>query len=239
MDRPLIGITPSCADGGKRISLPRAYLAAVEAAGGIPLVLPHTADRDAARQLTALCGGIIFSGGADVDPRLYNEAPWFALGETAPVRDVTDPLFFETARELGKPILGICRGLQLVNVCMGGSLYQDLDTQAPDGSIPLLDHRATSKDANARHSVIAEEGSFVARAYGSTEFAVNTYHHQAVKTPAPGLRVTARALDGTVEAMEGTDGAFLALCQWHPEMLPKCPGSKKVFELFVRVCGGK
>lgn len=237
MKRPVIGITPSCSDDMKALSLPRTYIAAVEDAGGIALILPHTADREAAGALADLCDGFLFSGGPDTDPRLYGEAPWHSLGGVAPVRDVTDSLFFELAYKSGKPILGICRGLQIINVCMGGTLYQDLNTQFMDREIPLFDHRASSQNANNRHAVIAEPGCAAAKAYGAQEFAVNTYHHQAVKMPAPGLRVTASSPDGVIEALEGTDGRFLVLVQWHPEgMLPRCEGSRKLFGMFIDAC---
>ena len=237
MKKPVIGITPSCADEKGELSLPLAYLEAVETAGGVPLVLPHTADRAVAEDAVSLCDGFLFSGGPDVDPKLYGESPWYELGRVSPVRDVTDELFFRCAYESGKPILGICRGIQLVNVCMGGTLYQDLGSQFPRQGTELFAHQQSAPRWQKTHSVTAEAGSIAALAYGGEKFFVNSFHHQAVKTPAPGLSVTVVSDDGVIEGLEAPGYGFLVLVQWHPEvMAPQCEGSRALFCTFVDAC---
>ena len=237
MRKPIIGITPSCADDKSELTLPLAYLEAVETAGGIPLVLPHTADKAVAEAACALCDGFLFSGGPDVDPKLFGESPWYALGPTSPVRDVTDPLIFRCAYGSGKPILAICRGIQLVNVCMGGTLYQDLGSQFPRQGTELFTHQQHAPRWQKTHPVTAEAGSVVAKAYGGEKFDVNSFHHQAVKTPAPGLRITAVSDDGVIEGLEAEDYGFLVTVQWHPEvMAPQCEGSRALFRAFVDTC---
>ena len=235
MKKPVIGLTPSITDGA--LSLPQTYLLAIENAGGLPVVLPHTASSETAEALTQLCDGMVFTGGPDVDPHLYGEAPWFKLGSLTPARDTTDPLFFRAAYKAGKPILGICRGIQLVNACMGGTLYQDLGTQFPRDNGEILKHRQNEDGYLKTHEVIAEEGSVIAKCYGATRFGVNTFHHQAVKVPAPGMKVTARATDGVIEGLEKPDYGFLVCVQWHPEWLQlHCEGSKNLFKALVDAC---
>ena len=196
------------------------------------MILPYTESAETARALTEQCAGILFTGGEDIDPSLYGEKPWHALGQLSPMRDAADIIYFKAVRDSGKPILGICRGLQSVNVLLGGSLYQDLDTQLPRAE--ALSHRQTAERSEKTHSVTAESESVVREAYGE-RFSVNSLHHQAVKRPAPGLRITARAEDGVVEALEGE--GFTVLVQWHPEELwPTCESSRRLFGLFIEAC---
>ena len=234
MKKPLIGITPDYLEENQALSLKMAYVTAVEKAGGIPLVLPHTADGETAEALGALCDGFLFSGGVDLDPKFYGETPIPELGEVSPLRDGTDFLFFKIANRSEKPILGICRGAQILNVGRGGSLYQDLPAQWENGD--LLSHCQTEPGTVKVHSVTAKAGSLIAKAYG-TEFSVNSFHHQAAKRPGNGLTVTAQASDGVIEALEDKNRRFFVLTQWHPEkMYDVSEGSRKLFRLFIEAC---
>lgn len=237
MKKPLIGITPSCSDNAPQLTLSLAYLEAVETAGGIPLVLPHTASPETAAAYAALCDGFLYSGGQDLDPAMFGEAPWYALDTVSVLRDRTERCYWDAIRETGKPVLGICRGIQMVNVLRGGTLWQDLGSQFPRGDLPLLAHRQTAERWAKTHEVIAAPGSVIAQVYGE-RFSVNSFHHQAVREPAEGLTVTATAPDGVIEALEDTAQRFFVLVQWHPEALaPQDPASRALFRRFIEACG--
>lgn len=202
---PLIGITCGRSDSGA-VSLSSNYTNAVAQAGGTPVVLPIVDDPAIAESLLRELDGIVFSGGPDLDPAEYGEE---ILNETVSidaVRDRSDLLFARAALASGKPVLAICRGEQLMNVVLGGTLYQDLPAQV-EGVLP---HRDTT------HMIGVEKGSVLFDLFGSDSLLVNTFHHQAVKDVAPGSRVTARSSDGVVEAFE--NGSVLAV-QFHPERM--------------------
>ncbi len=202
---PLIGITCGRTSTGA-VTLSTNYTEAVAKAGGIPVVLPIIDDPALAESLLAKVDGIVFSGGPDLDPAEYGEE---VLNETVSidaVRDRSDLLFARAALASGKPVLAICRGEQLMNVALGGSLYQDLPAQV-EGVLP---HRDTI------HMIGVEKGSVLFDLFGSDSLLVNTFHHQAVKDAAPGSRVTARSSDGVVEAFEN---ANVVAVQFHPERM--------------------
>ena len=204
-DAPLIGI--SC---GRTLTgaatLATNYTDAIAKAGGIPVVLPIIDDPALAESLLAKVDGIVFSGGPDLDPVEYGEE---ILNETVSidaVRDRSDLLLARAALASGKPVLAICRGEQLMNVVLGGSLYQDLPAQV-EGVLPHSD---------TTHMIGVEKGSVLFDLFGSDSLLVNTFHHQAVKDVAPGSRVTARSSDGVVEAFEN---ANVLAVQFHPERM--------------------
>ena len=182
------------------------YTDAIAKAGGIPVVLPIIDDPALAESLLAKVDGIVFSGGPDLDPVEYGEE---VLNETVSidaVRDRSDLLLARAALASGKPVLAICRGEQLMNVVLGGSLYQDLPAQV-EGVLPHSD---------TTHMIGVEKGSVLFDLFGSDSLLVNTFHHQAVKDVAPGSRVTARSSDGVVEAFEN---ANVLAVQFHPERM--------------------
>ena len=204
-DAPLIGITCGRTSAGAA-TLSTNYTEAVAKAGGIPVVLPIIDDPALAESLLAKVDGIVFSGGPDLDPAEYGEE---VLNETVSidaVRDRSDLLFARAALASGQPVLAICRGEQLMNVALGGRLYQDLPAQV-EGVLP---HRDTT------HMIGVEKGSVLFDLFGSDSLLVNTFHHQAVKDAAPGSRVTARSSDGVVEAFEN---ANVVAVQFHPERM--------------------
>lgn len=198
------------------------YLEAVRKAGGIPVQLPMMpgASREELRKLADLCDGFLFPGGGDFDPEWYGEK---LLPELYPDQAAMDRPsqktvleFIRLAVETGKPILGVCLGMQILNIAMGGSLYQDIAIQLatairhPVRAVILPDRWAVA------HSVSIAEGSLLHRIVGQGEIGVNSFHHQAVKEIASGFRVTATAPDGVAEAMEHDCKPILGV-QWHPE----------------------
>lgn len=216
MDRPRILITTSTGTTGdlRRFDAMtgRNYSEAVLTAGGLPLMVASL-DPAAAAEFAAAADGILFSGGVDVHPSFYGQEPHRDLGRVDPDRDAFELALYRAARARSLPVLGICRGEQLINVAEGGTLHQHIGRE-----LSSLDHSQEAGDGEPHHSVTLEAGSLVAEAYGSGEVTVNSYHHQAVDQPGAALRVTARSSDGLAEAVEGTEGAWLLGVQWHPEM---------------------
>jgi putative glutamine amidotransferase len=176
--------------------------------------------------------GVVLGGGIDVEPQRYGDHPDPRAGlELDAERDATDFSVLEKARSAGKPVLGICRGLQVVNVALGGTLVQDIPTQRPSG----VGHQDPKTDKTRRaHRVRLEPGSLLREIAGSPEIEVNSRHHQAVAAAAPGLRVSAASPDGLVEALEASSGPWLVAVQWHPENLAGDGPSEALFREFVR-----
>jgi putative glutamine amidotransferase len=171
-----------------------------------------------AEEMTRGIDGLLLSGGSDLDPDYYGEDALPELDVTIPERDAFEMALLEHALERGIPVFGICRGLQVMNVGLGGTLYQDLPTQLGSGSIA---HRQQTPKWQWTHEVEAEGGSNVAEIMGARRLRVNSYHHQGVKKVAEGLVVSARASDGVVEAVESTDlsECWLVGVQWHAEAM--------------------
>ena len=219
---PLVGISCSQYEGQYNL-LRNTYTGAITKAGGVPVILPTVKTESEAEALLACLDGIVFSGGEDVNPSWYGEAPLNATVEIDSLRDVSDSLLVRAALRSGKPVLGICRGSQLLNVLLGGSLYQDIPSQLP----------TAVKHGDATHRIGLEYGGFLARIFGTDSLTVNSFHHQAVKAVAPGVRVTARAADGTVEAYEY--GKSVIAFQVHPEGMARTDDAWLApFSYFVR-----
>ena len=217
---PLIGISCGRSATGA-VNLSSAYTDAIARAGGIPVVLPIIDDEALAGSLLAKLDGIVFSGGPDVDPAEYGEEVWNETVGVDAVRDRSDLLFARAALASGKPVLAICRGEQLMNVVLGGTLYQDIPTQV-DTMI---------KHSGFDHRIGVEKGSVLYDLFGQDSLTVNSSHHQAVKDPAPGIRITAYAPDGIVEAYEYEN--VLAV-QFHPErMVQKDDSWLALFRCFI------
>lgn len=207
-----------------------AYCAAVEQAGGTPLLLPVPIEPTDMDPVLDLCQGLLVPGGLDVDPRFYHEDPIPQLGT---LDDSMDRFWIHAANyalEKGIPVLGICRGLQLVNVAFGGSLYQDLSLMNPQHFL----HTQKQNRDYLMHQVNIDADSRLCELLGTTNIYTNTMHHQCVKEPGRGLRITARTRDGIPEAMETADGQFI-LVQWHPEELTTSePRMRSLFNDLVK-----
>ncbi len=205
--------------GAHHVRLNTAYITALELAGLVPLVIPPLASPAAARSIMAAADGLVLTGGEDVDPALYGQQPHERLGPVNPLRDKTEIALVLAAREARKPVLAICRGPQVFNVALGGTLIQDIASCVPGA----LAHDSDARDARS-HEVIIEPGSRIAVAVGGTRISVNSLHHQSILEPAPGLRVTARAPDGIIEGVESESDDWWAIAvQWHPEEMSDSP----------------
>ena len=212
---PRIGITglTRTVDGQLRTGVNEAYAASVVAAGGLPLILSPVIGGMRAGALTGTLDGLILSGGADVDPARYGAAPHPKLGPVERDRDDFEFAIFAAARERELPVLAICRGIQVVNAALGGTLWQDLPEQRARG----VSHNHRGSRTDRVHRIELEAGSVAAAALGTTSCEVNSFHHQGLRDLAPGLRASGTAPDGLVETVEATDGAWLIGVQWHPE----------------------
>ena len=198
-------------DDRERVALNVSYVHAVARAGLVPLLVPSVLEPARAVEALDAVKGLVLTGGEDVDPARYGAVPHPRLEKTDPARDAVEMALLEAARAQRLPVLAICRGIQLLNVALGGTLYQDLPSERP-GPIP-------HQDKTARHGVRIAPGSLLHRTLGVTSHTVNSRHHQAIWTLAPGLTATAWAEDGIIEAVELTDPAapWLLAVQWHPE----------------------
>lgn len=235
--RPIIGLTPSMQTDEKRIFSPTSYPSVIAEAGGNPIFFNLTRDDEMIRSYASMVDGILFSGGDDVDPAFYGEEQLWGCGDVCPLRDDFEIKLLRTVLELypEKPILGICRGAQVLNVAMGGTLYQDLKTQVEG----CLRHQQKQISVYASHKVEMAEGSRLHGIYGCTQIRVNSFHHQAVKNIGPGLVVTAKAIDGVIEGFEKPDHPYFVAVQWHPERLAERefhPEHKALFNSFVDAC---
>jgi len=206
------------------------YSRAVVHAGGAPVIVPAAHQARTLADLLERLDGLLLSGGPDVHPRFYREQPLPGLGEVDEPLDRMELAAARQAHDRGLPILGICRGIQTLNVALGGTLYQDIATQVPD----CIEHlQKAAKDVNT-HQVVIETNSRLQAVLGRTRIWVNGKHHQAVKKTGKGLRVSARAPDGVVEALEDPTKPFVVAVQWHPEGTWRTdPLSRKLFGAFV------
>ena len=231
---PIIGVS-SHIENHQKLTLSYHYVEAITAAGGIPIVLPNLADRQAVRQIVKQIDGLLLSGGADLDPTRFGEEPHPHLGEVMPTRDMFELELVRQYLATQKPLLAICRGCQVLNVALAGDLYQDIYAQI---STPLLQHRQHAPRSHASHYVEVEPNSLLAQIVGEERFKVNSFHHQAVRhVPSP-LVVSARSSDGIMEAIESRMHPFVLGVQWHPEAMAVAGDqpSIKLFQAFIDAC---
>lgn len=230
---PLIGISGSIETKEPKVFLLQTYFNAVSAAGGIPLLLnPHMSEA-AIEQCMDVLDGLLLAGGGDVDPRHFGQEPVQEIGEIIPIRDSLEFALIKAAdRRSPMPILGICRGLQVLNVAAGGTLYQDLPTQYPAEGTQLLKHSVDDAVNATAHNVQLEPACRLYELLRAETLAVNSMHHQAVEQTGNGYRAVAFSEDGVVEAIEHTGHPFRLAVQWHPERMTD-PASRRLFEGFI------
>ncbi|PYN71160.1 MAG: hypothetical protein DMD93_00970 [Candidatus Rokuibacteriota bacterium] len=227
---PLIGVSTSITvdKSPERAYVNTAYLRAIQAAGGIPVPLPPQLDAEALATLWERVEGLVLTGGGDIDPARFGEARHAATDEVSPARDSLELDLVHRALEDDVPLFAICRGVQVVNVALGGSLYQDIADQYRDqyrdtaGSkrAPLRHSQTEPRDRPTHAVKVMGEGTRLATIVGALELEVNSMHHQAIKTLGRGLREVAWAPDGIIEGVELADGdRFVVGVQWHPEEL--------------------
>lgn len=223
MRQPIIGITASLTTyeqgsftGQSKLILNSNYINAITAAGAIPMIIPIVEKLEIQQCQLGLIDGLMLTGGDDLQPHLYGEEPHPALGKTTPARDDYELSLLRQAFSLGLPILGICRGLQLINVAFGGTLYQDLPEQY---HIKDLLHSQEPTPDTATHPVSLIAGTRLQTIFNTNELEANSLHHQAVKNLAPGFIINAYARDGIIEGIEMDSDAFVLGVQWHPEQM--------------------
>ena len=209
---PRIGITPTGMKDGAPVAS-STYITAIEKAGGEPVVLPYVSAGEQAAEALAGVDALLLTGGEDVDPMFYGEEVNGARKINLP-RDISEIFFCARALKAGMPVMGICRGSQLLNVVLGGTLVQDIPSEVPSA----LQHRQKGNGSVATQTALVEPGSGLSKVLGGvSEIRINSLHHQSVETPAPTIRISARTSDGVVEAFEGVDGVKVAAVQFHPE----------------------
>ncbi|MFN8382443.1 MAG: gamma-glutamyl-gamma-aminobutyrate hydrolase family protein [Anaerolineales bacterium] len=237
MSKPLIGITTrnnKDSDGHPITSLQHSYLNAVIQAGGIPVMIPNILSEEDFLDLYSRLNGVLFSGGGDVSLKYFSGSDHPRIGEVDESRDTTEITLMRTAVNDGKPILGICRGAQVMNIAMGGTLYTHIYDQLKGA----LDHAYPGDLRRALvHPVNVDETTRSAEIFGETLLNVNSLHHQGLKDIAPGLKVAGHAPDGLVEVIEIPDHPYAVAVQWHPEWLTDQPAMQRLFKSFVDASG--
>ncbi|MFC4354765.1 gamma-glutamyl-gamma-aminobutyrate hydrolase family protein [Chryseomicrobium palamuruense] len=222
--RPLIGIVGS--EENQQFTLASGYVRAIEEVGGCAIYLPGSFDEN----LLETIHGFVLTGGGDIDPFHFEEAPLPGLGEVNGARDVRELELLNKLTSLRKPVLGICKGMQMLNVASGGTIYQDLYSMEGRS---FLQHKAKRPRHEAHHEVNVVPGSFLAKWIGSSVLAVNSFHHQAVHRLGDDMVVSADASDGVVEAIEHKVYPWYGV-QWHPETMVSCPHSRTLFAAFIK-----
>jgi putative glutamine amidotransferase len=236
MSKPLIGLTTSCffkRSDRTVIGVNEPYTISIVNAGGIPILVPINLSDEDTKVLLSRVDGILFTGGYDVDPKQYGNPPHARVEGIDADRDRVEIHLIQTAMRINKPMFGICRGCQVINVALGGSLYEDLDEQHPG---------AVSHDRHDRprdylsHQVALEPDSHLMEILVTGQAQVNSLHHQGIRRLAQELKVAATAPDGLVEAFEITGQRFGLAVQWHPEELQAHKPMRRLFEAFVEAC---
>ena len=231
MTRPTVGLNCDVDEDEAAVGL--LYIDAVVRAGGTPLLLPPS-EPGLLDELLAVVDGVVLIGGRDYDPRAYGQEPHPATKLVDPRRDRFDRALAAALMDSDIPTLGICGGMQLLNIAAGGDLHQHIPDALPGASV-----HSRRKGDNPRHMVNIEPDSLLRRLVGSETLEVNTSHHQAVRRVGDGLRVVARSRDGVVEAIEGFGKPFLLGVQWHPERLLERAEHLAIFEGLVEAAAGR
>ena len=227
--KPVIAILAEITND-RKTNFNHQYTKAIESTGGIPLLLPYTDNGESMDAFVDFCDGFLFTGGADIDPARYGEAVSERCGEIQSFRDAFEFEMLKKILATGKPVMAICRGEQLVNVALGGTLYQDIPTEAPSD----ISHSQKEPRFSPSHSVNILDNTPLRTLMGTDRIAANTFHHQAIKKLGEGLTVMARADDGTVEAVYLRGYNYLRAYQWHPERLFETdPHNRRIFEDFI------
>lgn len=236
MTSPLIGISTGRKEGENGqthwYGTPFSYIHAVQRAGGIPLLMPPVFSEDQILALLERLDGVLIIGGGDLDPNLYQGETHPRVYGIEPERDAVELMLVRSVLKTSKPLLGICRGVQVMNVALGGTLYSDIADQKP-GAIKH-DYYPDFPRNTLAHAVEIEAQSRLAQMLGGTQFEVNSLHHQGIREVAPSLRVTAHAPDGLVEAVEVEGHPFAIGVQWHPEWLQEHAPQRALFSAFIR-----
>ena len=233
-DQPQIALIATRQTHPKRAptyEIPQAYLDAILTAGGLPMLLPTSLPLTALPELVNRFDGFVLSGGGDVDPAVYSGHLDTTIHSIDPERDAFELALIPLMLAADKPLLAICRGVQVFNVALGGSLYEDIASALP--AAQRHDWYPNYPRDYLAHTVEIEPGSRLAEILGTHKLRTNSLHHQAIRQPAPALEVVAHAEDGVIEAVEMPGKRFAIGVQWHPECLPEDPAMQRLFSEFV------
>lgn len=235
MKKPLIGLTPAHNTENQDICLRPGYPKALSAAGAIPVLLPLEASSEDYQQIAETFDGFLFTGGPDPHPFLFGQETHEKCGNVSLKRDNMERKLLSCIMKTQKPILGICRGIQIINVALGGTIYQDISSQY-SSSFPIAHSQPYAYDIPC-HMVSLTPDTHLAHICGSSSLRVNSMHHQAVKDLACCLTACATSSDGLIEAVEMPDYPWFLAVQWHPEYLWEhdCAAAK-LFKSFVQAC---
>ena len=230
--KPIIGLTVSVQDDGS-VSLLEAYSRAIEKCGGVPILIPYVKNTDVYDDIIKKCDGIFITGGADIDPCRYGKAKKNTCGQLQQLRDEKELYILDKAMCKNKPILAVCRGIQLLNVYLGGTLYQDIPTEYPS----KINHTQKEGRFEPSHSVEIVEGAPLFKLVNKEVMTANSFHHQAIKDLAVGLEAMAYAEDGIIEAVYLPSRYYVRGYQWHPERLfDTDTDNEKIFLDFINAC---
>lgn len=222
-NKPLIGVLPLYDTQKQSIWMLPQYMDSIEQEGGIPIILPYTANKEVLEEVCSRCSGFVCTGGQDVSPALYRELKKECCGETLDVLDSLTLTVFEYAKRYDLPLLGICRGFQIMNVFFGGTLYQDIKNQTDS----KVNHHQEKPYHNAAHTVTLQPGQYLSKLLNKDTLEVNSIHHQAVRELGEGLSVLAVSEDGLIEAVKADSCKYMLGVQWHPEYSYKSDDSAK------------
>ncbi len=233
MAKKIIAVVPLWDEEKESIWMLPGYMNGIKEAGAIPIILPLASTAEDALAVLEKCDGLLMTGGHDVSPSLYKEQRGINCGASCKERDLLEPALYTNALEQDKPILGICRGIQLINVLQGGTLYQDLPSEYISG----IDHHMEPPYTRIAHDVSIRKQTPFYDLLLTDRLGVNSYHHQAVKKLGIDLEIMAESEDGLVEAVRHTGKKFVWAFQWHPEFdFHVNQNSRKIFEAFVNAC---
>ena len=230
--RPIIGVLAAI-DNELSTMVQNPYINAIEGAGGIPIVFPYVSDDETIERLVDICDGIFFTGGADIVPKHYGEEARENIGAIQEHRDEFELRVLQRVIESSKPILAICRGAQLVNVALGGTLYQDIPSEVRT----KISHVQHEPKFSPSHNVRIMVDTPLYEMLRSEQIKANSFHHQAIKALGSGLEIMAVAEDGIIEAVYSSDRQYLRAYQWHPERLFETDKQNRmIFEDFIHAC---
>ena len=229
---PVIGLLGEI-DDERTITMQNTYINAIEKSGGVPIIFPFVENEESVNKLIDICDGFLFTGGADIAPSRYGEGIKPTCGAIQYQRDAFEFKMFDAVIATGKPILAICRGAQLVNVALGGTLYQDLSDEMPS---PIAHRQAEPKFAMS-HDIKILADTPLHSLIGADRMHGNSFHHQAIKRLGEGLQVMATADDGIVEAVYLPGAPYFRAYQWHPERLVDMDEKNRmIFDDFLAAC---
>lgn len=241
MKKPMIGVLPLYDEHKESYWMLPGYMKGIEVSGGIPVMLPLTTDSEILWNLAQTMDGFLFTGGHDVNPELYHEETMEVCGTLCKDRDTMESVLFQHVLQMDKPAFGICRGLQLFNVLLGGALYQDLPLQFQPETRSSIVHKQKPPYSQPVHQLKLAEGTQLHQILQTDSLRVNSYHHQGIKELAKPLVAAATAEDGLIEAVVMPNQRFFMIAvQWHPEfMYQEDEPSFKLFTAFVKACQGE